>query len=92
MSNNRILWVDIAKGIGILLVLIGHVSQNSYISSFIYSFHIPLFFIISGYLYKNKKNYIRNKTTTILIPYLFFSIISFIYCIYYRMYCYIFSF
>lgn len=79
MKNSRILWVDIAKGIGILLVLIGHISQNQYISSFIYGFHMPLFFIISGYLYKNKENYIKNKIKTILIPYLFFSIISFIY-------------
>lgn len=79
IKSNRILWVDIAKGIGILLVLIGHISQNQYINSFIYGFHMPLFFIISGYLYKNKKNYIRNKIKAILTPYLFFSIISFIY-------------
>lgn len=79
LQNNRILWVDIAKGIGILLVLIGHISQNQYISSFIYSFHMPLFFMISGYLYNNKKNYIKKKIKSILIPYLFFAIISFIY-------------
>lgn len=78
-QNKRIVWVDIAKGIGILLVLIGHISQNPYISSFIYCFHMPLFFIISGYLYKDKPQYIRKKMKTILLPYLFFAIISFVY-------------
>lgn len=79
IKNKRILWIDISKGIGIILVLIGHVSQNQYINSFIYSFHMPLFFIISGYLYNDKPKYIRKKIKSILIPYLFLAIISFIY-------------
>lgn len=78
-QSNRIIWVDIAKGIGILLVLIGHISQNQYISSFIYCFHMPLFFIISGYLYSDKQHYVKKKIKSILIPYLFFAIISFLY-------------
>lgn len=61
-SNNRIAWVDIAKGIGIVLVLIGHISQNKNLHYFIYSFHMPLFFIISGYLYSEKEQYVRKKS------------------------------
>ena len=76
---NRIEWTDIAKGIGIILVIIGHVSGDNYIKNFIYAFHMPLFFIISGYLYKPKNNFIKHKAKTILIPYLIISIISFIY-------------
>lgn len=75
----RISWIDIAKCIGIILVLIGHVSKNKNIHTFIYSFHMPLFFIISGYLYCYKDNYIKNKAIKILIPYLFFSVVSFTY-------------
>ena len=78
-SNNRIVWVDIAKGIGIILVLIGHISQNKNLHYFIYSFHMPLFFIISGYLYSEKEQYVRKKAKSILLPYLFWSIVSFLY-------------
>ena len=78
-SIGRIQWIDIAKGIGIILVIIGHVSINANINDFIYSFHMPLFFIISGFLYKPKKNFVKNKVRSILIPYFVFSIVSFIY-------------
>ena len=78
-SNNRIAWVDIAKGIGIVLVLIGHISQNKNLHYFIYSFHMPLFFIISGYLYSEKEQYVRKKAKSILLPYLLWSIVSFLY-------------
>ena len=52
--TKRIEWIDIAKGIGIILVVIGHISQIEVLNDIIYSFHMPLFFIISGYLYKRK--------------------------------------
>lgn len=80
-SEERIQWIDIAKGIGIILVIIGHVSVNQNINNFIYSFHMPLFFIISGFLYKPKKDFEKHKAKSILIPYFSFSIISFIYWI-----------
>lgn len=54
MEINRIEWVDIAKGIAILLVVLGHtglaVGSARYLDAFIYSFHLPLFFVLSGYL------------------------------------------
>ena len=41
--------LDIAKGLGILLVVLGHyINVNSFPNAFIRSFHMPLFFIISG--------------------------------------------
>ncbi len=47
--RSRIEWVDIAKGIGIILVIIGHVNTfNSSVKEWIYSFHMPLFFILAG--------------------------------------------
>ena len=78
-SKYRIEWIDIAKGIGIVLVIIGHVSKNKILNNYIYSFHMPLFFIISGYLYKEKTKFVKNKIKTILIPYFIFSILSFSY-------------
>lgn len=48
--------LDIAQGIGIILVVIGHIiNVNSYIGRVIWSFHMPLFFFISGYCYNEEK-------------------------------------
>lgn len=60
MGNNRIFYLDSLKGILIILVIVGHVIQyghglnydynNDLVFRFIYSFHMPLFFFISGLL------------------------------------------
>lgn len=54
VENNRIAYIDIAKGIGILFVMLGHClySEVSPIRLLIYSFHMPLFFVLSGMTYK----------------------------------------
>lgn len=48
-QRGRIEWVDIAKGIAIILMVIGHEVNNIDIHTAIFSFHMPLFFILSGY-------------------------------------------
>lgn len=55
----RIEWIDIVKFIGIFLVILGHSisadnKQLEVYRNFIYSFHMPLFIFISGYLYKKE--------------------------------------
>lgn len=91
-------WIDLAKGIAILLVVFGHVNlgfkeNNTFpqiqsiienINFTIYSFHMPLFFSISGYLYSKtvilnsfssyKKN-IKRKIISLGVPYIVFSIL-----------------
>ena len=55
--QNRYSHLDVAKGIGIILVFIGHLlSHDSYIGLTIYSFHMPLFFIVSGVFAKTYKD------------------------------------
>lgn len=47
--STRIEWVDIAKGFGIILVVIGHmVKGNGIVGQYIWAFHMPLFFFLSG--------------------------------------------
>lgn len=93
MKNND--WIDQSKGIAIILVVLGHAIlgfQSSsmfteynhvfdYINFTIYSFHMPLFFMISGYTYskfekvknsKEYKNLITKKALNLLIPYFVF--------------------
>lgn len=48
--------IDAAKGIAIILVVLGHVCTGiPWLVKWIYSFHMPLFFMISGYLREGKE-------------------------------------
>ena len=49
----RLPYMDVAKGMGILCVIIGHMG-NETINRIIFSFHMPLFFLISGYFLSNR--------------------------------------
>jgi len=71
---NNINWVNTLKGIGILTVVCGHIYEGG-ISNLIYLFHMPLFFFISGFLFKPSidcKNYLIKKTVHLIIPYFSF--------------------
>ena len=46
--KTRIEWIDFAKGLTILLVVVGHTISNGLIRGSIFSFHMPLFFFLSG--------------------------------------------
>ena len=71
---SRLGYIDFAKGIAILSVIVGHLYQPPGLTGrVIYSFHMPLFFIVSGYFIKNfgiKKNIISSYKG-LLIPYVF---------------------
>jgi fucose 4-O-acetylase-like acetyltransferase len=97
-SNNlmqrRLHWVDYAKGIGIFLVVVGHVLRGlvnssilqptkllNFVDSWIYAFHMPLFFFISGLfvqrsLSKPLKSFMLDKLYTIAYPYFIWSVIQ----------------
>ena len=46
-------YIDIMKCIGIILIVMGHIPiTNRFIHDWIFSFHVALFFFISGYLHK----------------------------------------
>lgn len=46
----RLEWVDVARGVGITAVVVGHVWTGGALRDALYSFHMPLFFLLSGYL------------------------------------------
>lgn len=96
--NERELWIDNVKVIAIILVVLGHFFQSMvraniivnndlyrWFNQTIYFFHVPLFFICSGYLYqryskvyekRSWKNNILKKALSLGIPYFVFSIIT----------------
>lgn len=49
-DRDRLEWVDVARGVGIIAVVAGHVWTTGALREAVYSFHMPLFFILSGYL------------------------------------------
>ncbi|MBU3004341.1 acyltransferase family protein [Paraglaciecola arctica] len=93
--KNRVDWIDYAKGIGIILVVYGHVARGLYsaglglptniqklIDSIVYSFHMPLFFFLSGLFFydsllkRGSRNLVFNKIDTIIYPYLIWSLLQ----------------
>ena len=75
-QHNRIEWVDVAKAIGILLVICAHAYLPKRINTIIYSFHIPLFFVLSGYTCNcdvQFKDFAIRRIKGLLIPYFFLS-------------------
>lgn len=82
----RVYWVDWLKFIGIFLVVLGHLPDNEICNGLIYSFHMPLFFIISGFLMDNQSKLPFKKTLikdfkTLIIPYFLWNTITVI-CIF----------
>lgn len=88
----RYQWLDVAKGIGIILVVFGHVLRGLiksdiinndlflYVDSIIYTFHMPLFMVLSGIFivssiekYRGRR-FIISKLDTIFYPYIFWMI------------------
>ena len=65
--------IDILKGIGIILMVLGHMHFNDAVfNKYIFGFHMPLFFLVSGYLYHRPESFgkaVVKKAKTMLIPY-----------------------
>lgn len=95
MEKNRNIFIDIIKGVAIFLMLWGHCIQycvansnydffENYVFKFIYSFHMPLFMLVSGYLFfysfakRNLKELIVHRTQSLLQPIVFCSFFNFL--------------
>lgn len=68
--------VDVAKGIGAILVVLGHAGVQGFPRIILYSFHMPLFFFLSGlflrYDTKHRFEFIKKRMFGILMPYFLF--------------------
>lgn len=88
--HQRLKWVDIAKGMGIIFVVIGHSESSTVIPHYLFWFHMPLFFIISGFLYNayyssNLLNWSIKISKRFIIPYISYGLlISFLVLIIHR--------
>ncbi|MGN0183693.1 MAG: acyltransferase family protein [Aristaeellaceae bacterium] len=68
--------IDVLKGLGIVLMIMGHQGYGAGFDKWIHAFHMPMFFIISGFLYQRPhtiRKGVRNRARSLLIPYAFFA-------------------
>ena len=74
----RLDYVDVCKWLGISLVIFGHIKMPNEVLQWIYAFHMPLFFVLSGYTYRAQridKEFLMKKIKTIYVPFLLFALI-----------------
>ncbi|AQX54826.1 acyltransferase family protein [Priestia flexa] len=73
-------WVDVLKGVGISAVVISH-SGHELAQHYLFWFHMPLFFMISGYLFFEKQSlnslnrWVVKKTISLMVPYVSFGLL-----------------
>ena len=83
-TGKRILWIDYAKSICIYLVLLGHAHASQPVTDFIYTFHMPLFFFLSGCLFSfekhpNFKEFAIKRFKGLMVPYLWINLITYLF-------------
>ena len=84
VEKKRIDWIDTLRGIAMFFVVWGHCQKNNtFIRKYIYSFHMPLFFFISGLTFGESdkvpfKDYFKKKFKGLVIPYLTLNVICYI--------------
>ena len=85
MTENREKWLDVTKGIGIIFMVLGHSNAPDRLRLWIYGFHMPLFFILAGFMFNSSKwkkrglgSLIKNRAKAYLIPYTKYFLINLI--------------
>ena len=76
-TNSRLDWVDQVKGFTIFLVVYGH--NFPFTEKYIYSFHMPLFIIVSGFFHPSHVTFdsLKKRFQTIMVPYFIWSLALF---------------
>lgn len=85
--QQRIQWVDRCKMIGVFLIVLGHyLPSRDLLRIVIYSFHVPLFFALSGYVFQPKTNFsafLFRKGKALIAAYFLFTVLSLPYYFFY---------
>ncbi len=82
MTEKRVEWIDVFKLLGIIAIFCGHFGRNTGgLHEFVFYYHVPLFFFSAGIFADSLENLkmgqaVRKKLSQIMLPYLFFSMIS----------------
>lgn len=79
MGRQRNTAISVAKGIGIILMVLGHAEAPELVTNFIYTFHMPLFFITAGYFFRRSYlddpwSFCRRRFSALYLPFVAWSI------------------
>ena len=77
MIKEREPYIDCLRGTAIVFVVLGHLNPGMVLETWIYSFHMFLFFFLSGYLFKRKQRFGQQAAAAVkscLTPYFFWSL------------------
>lgn len=69
--GKRVKYIDVARGIAILCIILGHFGVYE-VDRVVFTFHVPIFYIITGYFLSKKyelKTFVKDKVRTLLVPY-----------------------
>ncbi len=75
-TPSRMVWLDAVRGVGMGFVVLGHMAFSPTVRCLIYAFHVPLFFIVTGYLFNSSRSageVIWAKAKGLLVPYYVYS-------------------
>ena len=75
---SRIEYVDLYRGIGILLMVMGHIGFGKIFDHYVHAFHMPMFFFASGYFFKrdqSSRSFFASKVKALLVPYLVYTVV-----------------
>lgn len=77
-KGKRIEYIDYLRCFGIIIMIMGHIGFTSIFDKWIHSFHMPIWFFISGYFCSKGQplgNHVYKRIRTLLIPYFIFALI-----------------
>jgi fucose 4-O-acetylase-like acetyltransferase len=84
-ADSRLEWIDIARGIAILLVMLGHAMSNDNVQHILQPFRMPLFYITAGYLFNVRRHcdalgqYLAARCRRMVVPYFFTAFVFFVF-------------
>lgn len=83
IKNGRLEYLDICKGFGIFAITLGHIYSDNFFRTWLCSFHLPLFFIITGILIKHTNSDTRkfsditiSRFRRLIVPYFMFELLT----------------
>lgn len=73
-DRRRIEWIDTARGLAMCMIVFGHCVPGGFLKQLVYTFHVPVFFFLSGFLFHEDKNphfgyFLKKEWKKILLPY-----------------------
>lgn len=80
VSGRRLYWIDLLKFVGIVAIVLGHALGEGPLCTYLYAFHVPMFFFASGCAFRRTKErfgaFALRKLRQLIVPYLLMSFLS----------------